>query len=85
MKDTHGKSSEKLFPKHFVFYMPQWKTAAISIKIHDKRDDFVFLQSKFSFFDGGFPVLPLLKWVYISELIRFTSVSSHVTNFNFNC
>ena len=52
----------------------------ISYKIYDKRDDFDFEIENF-YLDGD--VLRRASYgVYISQLIRFTRVSSHVTDFN---
>ena len=50
-------------------------------KIYDKRDDFVFEIVNFPFLDGNVP-LAASYTVYISQLIRFARVSSHVTDFN---
>ena len=50
-------------------------------KIYDKRDDFDFEIVNFLFLDGD--VLRAASYgVYISQLIRFARVSSHVTDFN---
>ena len=46
-------------------------------KIYDKRDDFDFDIVKFPFLDGDVPRHPSYG-VYISQVIRFTSVCSHV-------
>ena len=53
----------------------------VSSKIYDKRNDFVFDKVNFPFMDGD------VSWsasynVYISQLIRFAIVSSHVTDVN---
>ena len=49
--------------------------------MYDKRDDFDFDIVNFPFLDGDVP-----RWtyygVYISQLIRFARVSSHVDDFN---
>ena len=50
----------------------------ISSKIYDKRDDFDFDIVNFPFLDGDFPSYR----VYISHLIRFARVCSHVADFN---
>ena len=51
----------------------------VKTKIYDKRDDFDIVN--FPFLDGDVP-----RWasygVYISQLIRFARVSSHVDDFN---
>ena len=48
-------------------------------KIYDKRDDFDIVN--FPFLDGDVP-RSTSYGVYISQLIRFARVSSHVDNFN---
>ena len=53
----------------------------VSCKIYHKRGDFDFKIVNFPFLDGEFP-RAVSYGVYISQLIRFASVSSHVTNFN---
>ena len=49
--------------------------------IYDKRDDFDFEIVNFPFLDGDLPRKPSYG-VYISQLIRFARVSSHVDDFN---
>ena len=53
----------------------------VSFKIYDKRDDFDFDIVNFPFLDGNVPRRPSLG-VYISQLIRFARVCSHVDDFN---
>ena len=53
----------------------------VSSKIYDKRDDFDFDIVNFPFLDGDVPCRPSYG-VYISQLIRFARVSSHVDDFN---
>ena len=53
----------------------------VSSKIYDKRDDFDFDQVNFPFLDGNVP-RSIPYGVYISQLIRFARVSSHVADFN---
>ena len=53
----------------------------VSCKIYDKRDDFDFEILNFPFLDGDIPRAASYG-VYISQLIRFARVSSHVTDFN---
>ena len=53
----------------------------VSSKIYDKRDDFDFDIVNFQFLDGDIPRAPSYG-VYISQLIRFARVSSHVLDFN---
>ena len=50
-------------------------------KIYDKRDDFDFDIVNFPFLDGDVPLRPSYG-VYISQLIRFARVCSHVDDFN---
>ena len=53
----------------------------VSSKIYDMCDDFDFDIVKFPFFDGD--VLRSTSYgIYISQLIRFARVSSHVANLN---
>ena len=47
----------------------------------DKRDDFVFYIVNFPFLGGDLPCLTPYG-VYISQVIRFARVSSHVDDFN---
>ena len=49
----------------------------VKTKIYDKRDDFDFDSVKFPFLDGDVP-RSASYGVYISQLIRFARVSSHV-------
>ena len=53
----------------------------VSSKIYDKRDDFDFDVVKFPFLDGDVPRRPSYG-VYISQLLRFSRVCSHVDDFN---
>ena len=53
----------------------------VSSKIYDKRDDFDFEKVNFPFLDGDVPRSTSYE-VYISQLIRFARVSSHVVDFN---
>ena len=53
----------------------------VFIKIYDKRDDFDFEIVNFRFLDGDVPCNPSYG-VYISQLIRFARVCSHVDDFN---
>ena len=52
----------------------------VSTKIYDKRDDFNFDTVNFPFLDGD--VRQRSHGVYISQLIRFATASSPVTDFN---
>ena len=53
----------------------------VSSKIYDKRDNFDFDIVKFPFLDGDVPCTTSYG-VYISQLIRFARVSSHLADFN---
>ena len=53
----------------------------VQTKIYDKRDDFDFDIVNFPFLDGDVP-RSTYYGVYISQLIRFARVSSHVDVFN---
>ena len=53
----------------------------VSSKIYDKRDDFDFDIVNFPFLDGDVPRRPSYG-VYISQLIIFARVCSHVDDFN---
>ena len=52
----------------------------VSFKIYDKRDDVDFDIVNFPFLDGDVPCRPSYG-VYISQLIRFARVCSHVDDF----
>ena len=52
----------------------------VKTNIYDKRDDFDFDIVNFPFLDGDVPRLASYG-VYISQLIRFARVSSHVDDF----
>ena len=53
----------------------------VSSKIYDKRDDFDFDIVNFPFLDGDVPRRPSYG-VYISQVIRFARVCSHVDDFS---
>ena len=53
----------------------------VKTKIYDKRDDFDFDIVNFPFLDGDVP-RSACYGVYISQLIRFARVSSHVDDLN---
>ena len=53
----------------------------VSSRIYDKRDDFDFDIVNFPFLDGEVP-RSTSYGVYISQIIRFARVSSHVVDFN---
>ena len=61
---------------HFAF-----SNGFVSSKIYDKRDEFDFDMVHFPFVEGDVPHSTSYV-VYISQLIRFATVSSHVTDFN---
>ena len=54
----------------------------ISCKKHDIRDDFDFQIVIVPYLDEDVPRRRASYGVYISQLIRFARVSSHVSNFN---
>ena len=53
----------------------------VKTKIYDKRDDFDFDIMNFPFLDGDVP-RSTSYGLYISQLIRFARVSSHVDDVN---
>ena len=53
----------------------------VKTKIYNKRDDFDFDIVNFPFLDGDGP-RSTSYGVYISQLIRFARVTSHVDDFN---
>ena len=53
----------------------------VSSKIYDKRDDFDFEIVNFRFLDDDVPRRPSYG-VYISQIIRFARIFSHVEDFN---
>ena len=53
----------------------------VKTKIYDKRDHFDFDIVNFLFLYGDFPC-SISYGVYITQLIRFARVSSHVYDFN---
>ena len=53
----------------------------VKTKIYDKRNDFDFDIVNFPFLDGDVP-RSASYGVYISQLIQFARVSSHVDDFN---
>ena len=53
----------------------------VSTKINDKRDDFNFEIVNYPFLDGDVPRPPSYG-VYISQLIRFARICSHVDDLN---
>ena len=57
------------------------KDGFVKTKLFDKRDDFDFDIVNFPFLDGDVP-RSTSYGVYISQLIRFARVSSHVDDFN---
>ena len=63
----------------FWIYIFLFLNGYVSSKIYDKRDDFDIVN--FPFLDGDVPRRPSYG-VYISQLIRFARVCSHVDDFN---
>ena len=66
---------------HFWIYIYLYRMFFLKTKIYDKRDDFDFDIVNFPFLDGDVP-RSASYGVYISQLIRFARVSSHVDDFN---
>ena len=58
-----------------------FQTALFPRKIYDKRDDFDFDKVIFSLLDSDVPRHPFYG-VYISQLIRYARVCSHVDDFS---
>ena len=65
----------------FLYLHLSISNGVVSSKIYDKRDDFDFDIVNFPFLDGDVQRRPSYG-VYISQLIRFTRVCSHVDDFN---
>ena len=63
------------------FLQSLYSNGFVSSKIYDKRDDFDFDIVNFPFLDGDVP-RSTSYGVYISQLIQFARVSSHVVDFN---
>ena len=60
---------------------PSISNGYVSSKMYDKRDNFDFGIVNFPVLDGDVPRCPSYG-VYISQLIRFAIVYSHVEDFN---
>ena len=73
-----NSSLTKLIP---LIPKPHFWICIVSSKIYDKRDDFNSDIGNFLFLDGDVP-RSTSYGVYISQLIRFARVSSHVADFN---
>ena len=65
----------------FLDYYLSISNGFVSSKIYDRRYDFDFDKVNFPFLDGDVPRRPSYG-VYISQLIRFARVCSHVNDFN---
>ena len=78
------KSTSRYLDTEALFFFDLYLSISngfVSSKIYDKRDDFAFDILNFPFLDGDVP--PSTSYgVYISQLIRFARVSSHVVDFN---
>ena len=61
--------------------MNNFHLSCYSYKMYDKRDDFDLDIVNFPFLDGDVPRRPS-NGVYISQLIRFARVCSHVEDVN---
>ena len=66
---------------HFLALHLPISAGFVKTKIYDKRDDFDFDIVNFPFLDGDVP-RSTSYGVYISQLIRFARVSSHIDDFN---
>ena len=66
---------------HFLDLLLSISDGFVKTKIYDKRDDFDFDIVNFPFLDGDVP-RSASYGLYISQLIRFARVSSHVDDFN---
>ena len=67
--------------RSYIYRPLSFSNGFVSSKIYDKSDDFDFELVNFPFFDGDIPRRPFYG-VYISQLIRFARVCSHVDDFN---
>ena len=74
-----AKTSDTETP--FWIYIFLFLTVLFPPNNYDKRDDFDFDIVNFPFLDGDVPCRPSYG-VYISQLIRFARVFSHVEDFN---
>ena len=63
------------------YHLAEIPNGIVSTKIYDKRDVFNFEIFNFPFLDGDVPRSPSYG-VYISQLIRYARVCSHVDDFN---
>ena len=69
---------------HVRMYVTPYRIFWIISKIYDKRDDFDFdIIVNFPFLDGDVPRRPSYGQ-YISQLIKFARVCSHVEDFYIN-
>ena len=75
------KSGFEIIEAPFLDFHLTISDGFVSSKIYDKRDDFDFDIVNFPFIDGDIPRATSYG-VYISQLIRFARVSSHVVDFN---
>ena len=77
MSDTESDTEASFLDLHLSI-----SDGFVQTKIYDKRDDFDFDIVNFPpFLDGDIP-RSTSYGVYISQLIRFARVSSHVDDFN---
>ena len=65
----------------FVLIQTVSESNIVSTEIYDKRNHFNFEIVNFPVLDGDVPRSPFYG-VYISQLIRFTRVCSHLDDFN---
>ena len=80
-RQNRGKYGPPITQAPFLDLHLSISNGFVSSKIYDKRDDFDFDIVNFPFLDGDVPRRPSYG-VYISQLIRFARVCSHVDDFN---
>ena len=78
---TKDRIKHGLLQTHFLDLHLSISNGFVSSKIYDKRNDFDFDIVNFPFLDGDVP-RSTSYGVYISQLIRFSRVSSHVADFD---
>ena len=81
ISDTEAPFWINIVPVHCFSITFSISNGFVSPKIYDKREDFDFDIVNFPFLDGDVPRRPSYG-VYISQLIRFARVCSHVYDFN---
>ena len=76
-----NKANTSITKASFLDLHPSISNGFVSSKIYDKRDDFDFVIVNFLFLDDNVPRRPSYG-LYISVLIIFARVCSHVDDFN---